>query len=116
MWTLGWGPDYADEKNWVDDVLWCENSGNRMKRECNEVDELILEAREATDPERRVELYHQIEEAFFGEEGEFPIAPLYVRIAYVAVHEWVDGVEALFGGQQWYNWTIDAEAKAAAQQ
>ena len=39
-----------------------------------------------------------------------------VRIAFVAVHEWVDGVEALFGGQQWYNWTIDADAKAAAQQ
>ena len=22
MWTLGWGPDYADENNWVGDVLW----------------------------------------------------------------------------------------------
>ena len=25
MWTLAWGPDYADENNWVGDVLWCEN-------------------------------------------------------------------------------------------
>ena len=31
MWTLGWGPDYADENNWVGDVLWCENADNRMK-------------------------------------------------------------------------------------
>ena len=85
-------------------------------RIAQETDDLIVEAREETDPDRRAELYTQIEEAFFGPEGEYPIAPLYVRIAYVAVHEWVDGVEALFGGQQWYNWTIDAEAKATAQQ
>ncbi len=33
MWTLGWGPDYADENNWVGDVLWCENPDNRQKRD-----------------------------------------------------------------------------------
>ena len=37
IWTLGWGPDYADENNWVGDVLWCENPDNRQKRECNAV-------------------------------------------------------------------------------
>ncbi|MCP4427653.1 MAG: peptide ABC transporter substrate-binding protein, partial [Chloroflexi bacterium] len=41
IWTLGWGPDYADENNWVGDVLWCESS-NRQKRECDAVDDMIV--------------------------------------------------------------------------
>jgi oligopeptide transport system substrate-binding protein len=114
MWTLGWGPDYADENNWVGDVLWCENAGNRQKRTCNEIDDLIVEAREETDPARRIELYAQIEEAFFGPEGEYPFFPIWVRIAYQGVHSWYDYTPALFGGHQWYNYSIDWEAKQAA--
>ena len=114
MWTLGWGPDYADENNWVGDVLWCE-AGTRVKRSCSEIDDLIVEAREEQDPARRQELYRQIEEGFFGPEGEMPFAPLYLRIAFVAIHDWVDRVPALFGGDQWYNWNIDQAGKQAAQ-
>jgi oligopeptide transport system substrate-binding protein len=115
MWTLGWGPDYADENNWVGDVMWCENPENRQKRPCSRADELIVEARTESDPQRRIELYREIEELFFGYEGEIPFFPTYVRIAFQARHAWVDRVFALFGGQQWYNWTIDQEAKLAAQ-
>ena len=114
MWTLGWGPDYPDENNWVGDVLWCENPGNRMKRECNEIDDMIVQAREETDPDKRVEMYREIEEKFFGEEGEMPMAPLYVRIAFVAQHSWLTAQRALFGGEQFYNWTIDQAAQMAA--
>ena len=114
MWTLGWGPDYADENNWVGDVLWCGNPENRQKRECTETDDLIVEARSETDPARRIELYAQIEEAFFGPEGEFPFAPIFLRIAYVAQHSWYTNVPALFGGNQWYNYSIDQEAQLAA--
>ena len=111
MWTLGWGPDYPDENNWVGDVLWCENPGNRMKRECNEIDDMIVAAREESDPDKRVEMYREIEEKFFGEEGEMPMAPLYVRIAFVAQHSWLTAPRALFGGDQFYNWTIDQAAQ-----
>jgi ABC-type oligopeptide transport system substrate-binding subunit len=114
MWTLGWGPDYGDENNWVGDVLWCENSENRQARDCGPVDDLIVEAREETDPARRVELYSQIEEGFFGENGSFPFAPIFLRIAYVARHSWLSRTPALFGGQQYYNWTLDVEARDAA--
>jgi oligopeptide transport system substrate-binding protein len=115
IWTLGWGPDYPDENNWVGDVLWCGNAVNRQKRQCSEADDLILEAREEPDPDRRIELYRQIEEMFFGPEGEYPIAPIWVRIAYLAEHNWLkDRMPALFGGQQYYHWTIDQDAKLAA--
>lgn len=115
MWTLGWGPDYADQNNWVGDVLGCEGA-NRVKRTCNEIDDLIEAARLESDQALRQEMYREIEEMFFGEEGEFPFVPLYLRIQYVAVHTWLDRVPALFGGQQWYNWTIDMDAKLAARQ
>jgi oligopeptide transport system substrate-binding protein len=114
MWTLGWGPDYADENNWVGDVLWCENAGNRQKRTCNEIDDLIVQAREESDPATRIELYAQIEEMFFGPEGEYPFFPVWVRIAYQGVHSWYDFSPALFGGSQWYNYSIDWAAKQAA--
>jgi oligopeptide transport system substrate-binding protein len=113
MWTLGWGPDYADENNWVGDVLWCETD-NRSKRTCNEIDDLIVEAREESDPARRIELYAEIEEAFFGYEGEYPFFPIFLRIAYVAEHSWLDRIPALFGGEQYYHWSIDQEAQLAA--
>jgi oligopeptide transport system substrate-binding protein len=113
MWTLGWGPDYADENNWVGDVMWCENPDNRQKRTCNETDDLIVEARESSDPAKRIELYRQIEENFFGPEGEYPFFPIWVRIAFVAVHDWYDYTPALFGGNQYYNYSIDQAAQAS---
>jgi oligopeptide transport system substrate-binding protein len=112
MWTLGWGPDYADENNWVGDVLVCDNPNNRQLRPCTATDELIRQAREETDPDTRVALYAQIEEAFFGEGGEFPFAPLFLRIAFVGSHGWFDWTPALFGGNQTYNYSIDTAMRA----
>jgi hypothetical protein len=94
-------------------VLHCEQL-TRSKRECNEIDDLIVEAREESDPDRRIELYAQIEEMFFGPEGEVPFFPIFVRIAYQGNHSWYDYTPALFGGDQWYNYNIDADAQAAA--
>ena len=115
MWTLGWGPDYADENNWVGDVLDCKFAV-RIRRECNEIDDLVEEARFESDPEVRKELYAEIEDMYFGYDGEYPFFPIFLRIAYVGEHSWMDRDVALFGGQQYYNWTIDWDAKQAAQQ
>jgi oligopeptide transport system substrate-binding protein len=112
--TLGWGPDYADENNWVGDVLKCEVGF--VLRDCSETDDLIDQARVSADPAERVELYRQIEEAFFGAEGEMPMAPLYVRIAFTARHSWLSYDPALFGGEQWYTWTIDQGMQMEAMQ
>ncbi len=115
MHTLGWGPDYADENNWVGDVLDC-NINVRIHRTCNEIDDKIEEARRESDPEVRKALYAEIEDMFFGEEGEFPFFPIYLRIAYVGEHSWLTRTPALFGGDMWYTWVIDWDAKQAAQQ
>lgn len=115
MWAMAWAPDYADENNWVGDVLWCEIA-TRQKRSCNEIDELIIEARQESDPQRRIELYRQIEEMFFGPEGETPIFPIMLRVGRVARHAWLDRSPAPFGGEHWYTWTIDQKAQLAARE
>lgn len=115
MWTLAWGPDYADENNWVGDVLDCEIEV-RLHRTCNEIDQKVEEARFESDPEKRKELYREIEEMYFGYEGEIPFFPIFVEIAYLAEHSWLDRTKALFGGDQFYNWSIDQDAKLVARQ
>ena len=84
-------------------------------RECSELDDLIVEARQEPGPKRRIALYRQIEEGFFGAEGEAPFMPLCMNMSYRAKHTWLDkGPVAVFDGEPWYNWTIDWEAKQAA--
>jgi oligopeptide transport system substrate-binding protein len=118
IWLMGWGPDYPDENNWVGDVLWCQaDMPTARGRECSNLDDLIVEARQEQDPGRRIALYRQIEEGFFGAEGDAPIMPVCTRNLNWAKHSWLDkGARDLFGGEQWYDWTIDWKAKKAAQE
>ena len=112
MFTLGWGADYADENNWVGDLLWCKGFNN-SKRPCDEIDEMIEAARVETDLDRRIMLYRKIEEAFFGEDGSVPIMPTSTSVNQWARHAWLDSTYALIGGDPWHNWTIDQEAQLA---
>lgn len=92
---------YLDENNWGGDVLWWQNGLNRSRRACTETDDLIAEARVETNPEWWQALYGQIEAAFFGPEGEFPIMPLFMRVHYQATHSWYRTIPAVFGREQW---------------
>ncbi len=115
-WTAIWGPDYSDANNWVNDVLHC-TADNEFIRECTEIDDLMDEAARETDPARRDELYAEIEEGFFGYEGEYPIAPIYLRSGYILVKSWYSGpfeTDGLFGGAHWGSRSIDMAAKLAA--
>jgi len=115
MWTFSYGPDYPDENNWVGDMLGCE-ANLRIARQCNEIDEAIRLARREVDPEKRLALYAEIEDMFFGEDGEFPLLPIFLRIDYIGEHSWLTRSPALFGGDQWYAWTIDQAAQMSAQE
>ncbi len=86
----GWGSDFPDQENWVGTLLACgEDKFFRSNRECNQIDDLMEEARVETTLSDRKELYWEIEEAFFGEDGSFPIAPLYTPNQYFAVRDWL---------------------------
>ena len=114
MWTLGWGPDYGDENNWVGDVLHCDFT-TRIKRTCNDIDAKIEAARTEQDQAVRKQMYYEIEDAFFGYDGEMPFFPIFRNMGYSAEHAWLDHILANFGGDQYYTWTIDADMRAAAQ-
>jgi oligopeptide transport system substrate-binding protein len=117
MFTLGWGPDYPDAHNWIHDVLSC-NAENNFKRPCDEeLDGKIDATGKETDPAVREQAYRELEEAFFGTEGNFPIAPLYLRINIFMVKPWLTGffdTDGLFGGAHWDSQSIDQAAQLAA--
>ncbi|MCC7206918.1 MAG: peptide ABC transporter substrate-binding protein [Anaerolineae bacterium] len=117
MWTLGWGPDYPDAHNWVHDVLGCE-SENPFLRPCNDAIDGVIDAAatEANGPDR-LQMYRDVEEAFFSPEGDFPIAPLFMGIGISMVKPWYTGpftTDGVFGGAHWSARSIDQAAQLAA--
>jgi hypothetical protein len=92
-------------------VLQCNDQHLTLYRSCNATDNLIYQASIETDPDTRAELYYQIEEAFFGYEGEFPIAPVFWQVKYFANHTWLERTQALLFREAFYNWTLDMDAK-----
>jgi oligopeptide transport system substrate-binding protein len=76
VFRLGWLGDYVDAFNFLE--LWTCESGNNSTNYCDpEYDELVDQARATPDDEERFELYRQMEEKLFGENGAHPIIPMY---------------------------------------
>lgn len=113
---IGWGPDYPDSNNYVGDILKCNIDNAFTSRPCSEVDDVIQQAREETDPETRRGLYAQVEEMFFGEEGVYPAAPMRLRANYALYQTYLDGpieTDGQVGGEHYDWYTIDQAAQAA---
>lgn len=119
--TRGWAPDFPDAHNWIYEILHCEATieGFESFRQCSEIDELMEQSALEHDPIRRAELYRDIEGALFGPQGEYPIAPIYVRTYYYLVKSWYTGpfeTDGLFNGRHWGAYSIDIGAKLAARE
>jgi ABC-type oligopeptide transport system substrate-binding subunit len=112
LWDLGWASYYPDANNWMQDVMHCSNSENRQNRSCGEVDSLIENAAVSDLPEFRIDLYRQIENLFFADDGLEAISPLYVRANYLLSHGWVQFAPASFGGENYDSYVIDIEIKS----
>jgi oligopeptide transport system substrate-binding protein len=73
---LGWIGDYVDAMNFLE--LWTCDSGNNSTNYCDpEYDELVAKARQTPDDAERYEIYGQLEDKLFGEDGAVPLAPIY---------------------------------------
>jgi ABC-type oligopeptide transport system substrate-binding subunit len=112
LWDLGWASYYPDANYWMQDVMHCSNSENRQNRSCGEVDSLIENAAVSDLPEFRIDLYRQIENLFFADDGLEAISPLYVRANYLLSHGWVQFAPASFGGENYDSYVIDIEIKS----
>jgi ABC-type oligopeptide transport system substrate-binding subunit len=78
VYRLGWIGDYVDAMNFLE--LWTCESGNNNTNFCSqEYDRLIERIRsgDVTDEEERYELYAELEQILFGEDGAVPILPIY---------------------------------------
>ncbi|RCW86601.1 peptide/nickel transport system substrate-binding protein [Halanaerobium sp. DL-01] len=87
----GWGSDYPDPHNFIHPFGHSEGSlTQRVAYSSKELDDLIEEAAEINDPEKRKELYHKIDR-MLAEEG--PWAMLYQPQNIVVLRNEVKGYE-----------------------
>ena len=76
VYRLGWIGDYVDAMNFLE--LWTCGSGNNTRTSATRsYDQLVAKARNTPDNAKRYELYAQLEEKMFGENGSVPIIPIY---------------------------------------
>jgi oligopeptide transport system substrate-binding protein len=76
VYRLGWIYDYPDAINGLD--LWTCDSGNNNTNYCDKsYDDLVAQARQTPDDSARYEIYAQLEDKLFGQDGAMPILPIY---------------------------------------
>lgn len=113
---IGWTADFPDMHNLMGNILHCEYSGRWfefLKKDCGLIDDLIEEARQEININKRAVLYAQIEEASFGPQGEFPIIPVMMPVVNRAVHKWLDFNEksTFIYQPTYYKWKVDMDMK-----
>ncbi|MFW6070336.1 MAG: peptide ABC transporter substrate-binding protein [bacterium] len=111
LWDLGWTSYYPDAHNWLADVLHCNLSENRQNRSCSQVDNLIEQAASARSVEERWSLYREAEQQLFGDDGAYPVAPVFVQARHVLIQPWLEYDPARFGGEQYDTYQLDATTK-----
>ncbi len=114
VYRLGWCADYPDSNNWLNEVFNSKSGQNYAKFTNEEFDALVEEAAFEPDPAKRQELYSQAEDIFINQETA--IAPIYYY-TYVRLYKpWVNPVISPVSGDPIAEWTIDWDAKLAAQE
>jgi oligopeptide transport system substrate-binding protein len=113
IWRLGWCADYPDENNWIHEVFNADVGANRLRRVSGEFDALTVAAALAETPAEREALYLQAETMLT--EGEAAYAPIYHYTTVNVSKPWLTRNFPPLGAADFFNWVIDADAKAAAQ-
>jgi oligopeptide transport system substrate-binding protein len=76
VYRLGWIYDFPDAINGLE--LWTCDSGNNNTNFCDKnFDDTVAKAKETPDETARLDIYAQLEQMLFGEDGALPIAPIY---------------------------------------
>jgi oligopeptide transport system substrate-binding protein len=104
VWRLGFGSDYPDANNWLNDVFNSQ-SGNNFGHFANaQFDELVTKAAASTDPEERVAMYHDAEKILV--EDEAALIPLFHSTDPQLTKPYLVRTKAPLGGQQFFNWKL----------
>ncbi len=108
VWLVSWSADYWDAANWLADTLHCEYGAFDLGAECGEVDSLLDEAGMIGATATRSLLYARVEEMLFGDDGTYPVVPLYVATVPTARQSWLTG-PLPHGPVWWGGWYLDME-------
>lgn len=101
----GWCPDYNDANNYLRDVMHSESIYNYGHWNSPEFDALVDEARVLDDPDRRRELYAQIENLMIVEEAA--IIPLYWPAYPSLTKPYVERTYEVTGVQAFWKWDVN---------
>jgi ABC-type oligopeptide transport system substrate-binding subunit len=112
MWLVTWNADYLDANAWLYDALHCHYGFIRSGRPCEPGDNLLDQAALESDPGARATLYTETEETFFGANGTFPVAPLYMTTSAWLQQPWLTGVNA-YGPARFDLWIIDTAGQSS---
>ncbi len=105
LWLFTWTGDYPDANAWLGDALHCHYGYIRNARPCDENDALLDRAGQDMDTAQRAALYGQVEEAFFGEAGSFPVIPLFRSVSAWMQSPNLAGVSASAARYDLWRWT-----------
>jgi len=76
VYRLGWIYDFPDAINGLE--LWTCDSGNNNTNYCDKnFDALVAKAKQTPDDQARYQIYGQLEQMLFGQDGAMPIIPIY---------------------------------------
>ena len=123
IYRAGWCADYPDENNWVHEVFNTNAGANNLRRNCldpnctetapSEFDEITTLAGQTQDAAERLELYAEAERILA--EVETAYAPIYHYTTVQVTKPWLTRNFPPLGANDFYNWTIDVDAKLEAQ-
>jgi ABC-type oligopeptide transport system substrate-binding subunit len=109
--TLNWQADYLDAQHWLADIIGCREDFPRAylnsARPCIDGDSDLLRAAGIHELTSRATLYSQIEDVFFGPEGEMPLIPVYFYARPLAFQPWVEFAPLHAGPLRFDQWRID---------
>jgi len=76
VYRLGWIYDFPDAINGLE--LWTCDSGNNNTNFCDKTfDDTVAKAKATVDDSARYDVYGQLEDMLFGQDGALPITPIY---------------------------------------
>jgi oligopeptide transport system substrate-binding protein len=123
VFRLGWCADYADQNNWLHEVFNTEAGANRLRWDeganaplgpnGESFNELTVAAQQSSDPEERKALYKAAEKILSEDVAAY--APIYYYTTVQVTKPYLERRYAGgLGGEEYYTWNLDWEAKKAA--
>jgi oligopeptide transport system substrate-binding protein len=104
VFRAGWGADYPDANNFLNEVMHSESPNNDTRWKNEEFDQLVKDAAVETDPDKRLEMYKRADQILC--EEDVAMIPLYWYTQSLLAKPWLEYNYIPTGGQELWTWKI----------